>query len=79
MLLPGDVLLPRVVKRFLWELFLKEDGSKPRASQAEIFPLCLRDWEGDKARLEMLRLAGRAAAAIKMLASCKLGFAVGLY
>lgn len=46
---------------------------------AEIFPVYLMDWEGDKARLEMLRLAGQAAAAIKMLASCRLGFAVGLY
>ena len=68
-----------VVKCSLWGISLEADVSETGASQPGISYLCLRDWEMDKARLEVLHLARQASAAIKMLASCRVGFAVGLY
>lgn len=63
----------------MWGISLKSDGSETGASQPGISYLCLRDWERDKARLEVLHLARQASAAIKMPTSCRVGFAVGLH
>lgn len=58
---------------------LKSAESETGASQPGISWMCLRDWEMDKARLEVLHLAGQVSAAVKMPARCRVGFAVGLY